>query len=130
MIFRPVQINVFTEVVFCLNITCKPFYLIFTALSNSSFKTSKNDRHFEDLFRAYALLLPVTFLTGNHVYKSDLTRPGFEISERRKRDKNAFTGSSPPGSAVPLPKFLPSLTIPLAAQSRKGLTELEHMHLI
>ena len=47
------------------------FYLIFTALSNSSFKTSKNGRHFEEVFRACAILTSLTFLTANYVYQSD-----------------------------------------------------------
>jgi len=45
-----------------------------TALTNSLFNPTKNGRDFEDLFQACALSLPVTFLTGAHVYKSDLTR--------------------------------------------------------
>ena len=39
------------------------------------FNTAKNGRDFEDLFGACALSSPVTFLTADHVYKSDLTRP-------------------------------------------------------
>ena len=39
----------------------------------------KTARDFEDLFRAWALLLPVTFLTGDHVYKSDLTRSHLRV---------------------------------------------------
>ena len=39
------------------------------------FNTAKNGSDFEDLFGACALSSPVTFLTGDHVYKSDLTRP-------------------------------------------------------
>ena len=38
------------------------------------FNTAKNGRDFEDLFGACALSSPVTFLTADHVYKSDLTR--------------------------------------------------------
>ena len=33
-----------------------------------------HSRHFENLFQACALTSPVTFLTGDHVHKSDLTR--------------------------------------------------------
>ena len=40
----------------------------------SHLNTSKKSRDFEDLLRAWALSSPVTFLTGDHVYKSDLTR--------------------------------------------------------
>ena len=36
--------------------------------------TSKNGRNFEDLFPACPLSSLVTFLTSDHVYKSDLTR--------------------------------------------------------
>ena len=39
------------------------------------FNTAKNGRDFEALFGACALSSPVTFLTADHVYKSDLTRP-------------------------------------------------------
>ena len=57
-----------------------------TALTNSLFNTSKNGPDFEDLFRACALSSPVTFLTGAHVNKSDLTRFvnkrfGYEIND-------------------------------------------------
>ena len=40
------------------------------ALSHSLFNASET----KDLFRGCALSSPVTFLTGDHVYKSDLTR--------------------------------------------------------
>ena len=33
----------------------------------------KSGHHFEDLFQACARLAPVTFLTGDHVYKLGLT---------------------------------------------------------
>ena len=57
---------------------------IFTALSNSLFSTSK----FEDLFRACALSLPVIFLPGNDVYKSDLTISDFGFVNKRSGYKS------------------------------------------
>ena len=57
---------------------------IFTALSNSLFSRSK----FEGLFRACALSLPVIFLTGNDVYKSDLTISDFGFVNKRSGYKS------------------------------------------
>ena len=45
----------------------------------SHLNTSKKSRDFEDLLRAWALSSPVTFLTGDHVYKSDLTRSHLRV---------------------------------------------------
>ena len=59
-------------VVYRKSVCSKPRFV--TALSDSLLNESKNGRNFEDLFQAYALLLLVTFLTGSHVCKSDLTR--------------------------------------------------------
>ena len=36
----------------------------------------------EDLFRARAILSPVTFLTGNQVYKLDLTRSRLRLRQQ------------------------------------------------
>ena len=48
------------------------------ALSHSLFNTSE----IEDLFRGGALSSPVTFLTGDHVYKSDLTRSRLRLRQQ------------------------------------------------
>ena len=53
-----------------------------TALSNLLFNKSKNGRDFEDLFPTYTLSAPVTFLTGNHVYKSDLTKSRLRLHQQ------------------------------------------------
>ena len=37
---------------------------------------------FEDLFPTYTLSSPVTFLTGNHVYKSDLTKSRLRLHQQ------------------------------------------------
>ena len=56
----------------------------FTPLSNQLF----NRRDFEDLFKAHALPSSVTFLTRNHVYKSDWTSSRFCQQEIWVRDLN------------------------------------------
>ena len=52
------------------------------------FNTAKNGRDFEDLFGACALSSPDTFLTGDHVYKSDLTRPDLAFGFINKSSGN------------------------------------------
>ena len=47
------------------------------------FNTSQHGCHLEDLFQACALSLPVTFLTGDHVYKSDLSEISISASLTR-----------------------------------------------
>ena len=44
--------------------------------------TQKNRCNFEDLFWACALSSPVTFLTGDHEYKSDWTRSGRQLRQQ------------------------------------------------
>ena len=58
----------------------------FTPLSNPLF----NRRYFEDLSKAYALPSPVTFLTRNHVYKSDWTSSRLCQQEIWVRDLNSY----------------------------------------
>ena len=58
-------------VVYRKSVCSKPRFV--TALSDLLFNKLKHGRNFEHLFQTCALLLPVTFLTGSHVCKSDLT---------------------------------------------------------
>ena len=70
------------------SVCSKPRFL--TALSDSLFNKSKNGRNFEDLFQACALLLPVTFLTGSHVCKSDLTRSRLWLCQQEIWEQDYF----------------------------------------
>ena len=66
----------------------------------SHLNTSKKSRDFEDLLRAWALSSPVTFLTGDHVYKSDLTRSHLHLLTIGSLSKDVFERRTSAGSEV------------------------------
>ena len=63
----------------------------------STWHTQPPKPPFGELFQACALTSPVTFLTGDHVHKSDLTRSRLRLRPQeiwvRERENNAHNGN-------------------------------------